>query len=282
MSNELVVVEKTDEQHNMLLVQQATPEQWASRRQQFNTWVNTQLRKGIDYGEIKGVDRPTLLKPGAEKIIQLFGCVADATVTHREQDLESGYLNVEVTVNIVDLRTGNRVGAGIGSCSTLESKYRWRKEWYNGNGTPQGDGWTKTSGNKWFRRVQNPDMADQWNTVIKMAKKRALVDAALSISGASEMFTQDIEDIVDVEFTEVPQKANPAPASAPSNWTQDQKDVDAFLNWAGGLGCDKDEAAVALEVDNIADFTGDKKQAAAMVKSYLQRRAAIPVMESAK
>lgn len=78
------------------------------------------------------------------------------------------------------------------------------------------------------------------------------------------------------------QAATPKSSTTPANWTQDQKDVDAFLNWAGGLGCDKDEAAVALEVDNIADFTGDKKQAAAMVKSYLQRRAAIPVMESAK
>ena len=33
------------------------------------------------------------------------------------------------------------------------------------------------------------------NTVLKMAKKRALVDAVLNISATSGIFTQDIEDI---------------------------------------------------------------------------------------
>ena len=32
------------------------------------------------------------------------------------------------------------------------------------------------------------------NTVLKMAKKRALVDAALAVSGLSSMFSQDIEN----------------------------------------------------------------------------------------
>jgi hypothetical protein len=47
------------------------------------------------------------------------------------------------------------------------------------------------------RRTENRDMFDQWNTVLKMAKKRALVDLALTISGASEKFTQDVEDLGD-------------------------------------------------------------------------------------
>src|SRR5205085_7043391 len=44
-------------------------------------------------------------------------------------------------------------------------------------------------------RVFNPDIADQVNTIQKMAQKRALVGAVLLAVNASEFFTQDIEDI---------------------------------------------------------------------------------------
>ena len=44
-------------------------------------------------------------------------------------------------------------------------------------------------------RVTNPDPADQVNTILKMAKKRAMVDAALSVGRLSEIFTQDVEDM---------------------------------------------------------------------------------------
>jgi hypothetical protein len=42
-------------------------------------------------------------------------------------------------------------------------------------------------------RIRNPDIFDQVNTVLKMAKKRAHVDAVLNF-GFSDKFTQDIED----------------------------------------------------------------------------------------
>jgi len=44
---------------------------------------------------------------------------------------------------------------------------------------------------------ENPNPADQYNTVLKMAKKRAYVDATLSATAASDIFTQDIEEIQD-------------------------------------------------------------------------------------
>src|ERR687883_2127730 len=42
----------------------------------FNTvveFVRTVMREGVDYGVIPGTDKPTLLKPGAEKLCTLFG-----------------------------------------------------------------------------------------------------------------------------------------------------------------------------------------------------------------
>ena len=41
--------------------------------------------------------------------------------------------------------------------------------------------------------IDNPDLPDLWNTVIKMARKRALTDAVLLVTGASALFTQDVE-----------------------------------------------------------------------------------------
>jgi hypothetical protein len=58
----------------------------------------------------------------------------------------------------------------------MERKYRYRKD---------------QSG----RTVENADIADVYNTVLKMAKKRAHIDATLTATGAADMFTQDlIED----------------------------------------------------------------------------------------
>ena len=42
--------------------------------------------------------------------------------------------------------------------------------------------------------VENDDPYTLVNTVLKMAKKRAQVDAALTVASLSEIFTQDLED----------------------------------------------------------------------------------------
>jgi hypothetical protein len=53
--------------------------------------------------------------------------------------------------------------------------------------------------------LPNEDPSDIVNTVLKMADKRALVAATLIATGLSEYFTQDIEDYVTGEFTDVPE-----------------------------------------------------------------------------
>lgn len=45
-------------------------------------------------------------------------------------------------------------------------------------------------------RVPNPEVVGLKNTIMKMAQKRAFVGAVLIATGASEFFTQDIEDMV--------------------------------------------------------------------------------------
>ncbi len=57
-------------------------------------------------------------------------------------------------------------------------------------------------------RIEYDNPADYYNTCLKMAKKRALIDGTLNATGASHIFTQDVEDmeeeiIQDAEYREV-------------------------------------------------------------------------------
>ena len=71
----------------------------------------------------------------------------------------------EVATTVYD-SDGNILAVGIGSCNTLETKY-----------IKQG-------------------FAMSLNTVLKMARKRSYVDAVLSATGSSRVFTQDIEELM--------------------------------------------------------------------------------------
>jgi hypothetical protein len=79
----------------------------------------------------------------------------------------------------------------------MEDKYKWRAvnceaEW---NETAEDRRRTKyTRGGESIRQVRTnpPDLA---NTVLKMAKKRALVDLCLTATAASDCFTQDLDDL---------------------------------------------------------------------------------------
>ena len=241
---------------------------WAERRQAFNEWVNTQLRDGVDYGEIPGTDKPTLLKPGAEKILQYYGCAPVPEIALRRDDPQTGYLYVECIAKAVSLQTGQVVGQGLGACSSYESKYRYRWEWWNAQGNPDpGLGYEQTRSGKWRRRVENRDLIDAWNTVVKIAKKRATVDLALSISGASEKFTQDVEDMQDVPAPKKPERAR-------QPWVTDAKILGRFWDWTNNyLALLEEQVLEALGVQALADYTGSMKDAKARIEAWLAAQA---------
>lgn len=150
------------------------------------------LQEGTHYGTIKGCGpKPTLLQAGAEKIAYMFHFVPTYTV--EREDFEGGHRSYDVTCTLTNRDTGQVMGYGMGECSTLESKYRYRWAGY-------GDS---------RHKEENPDIADTWNTVKKMAKKRAFVDAVKSTTAASDIFTQDIEDMPASSFSA------PIPVQAP-------------------------------------------------------------------
>jgi hypothetical protein len=59
----------------------------------------------------------------------------------------------------------------------------------------------------------NDDLADSYNTVLKMANKRALVAGILNVTAASDVFTQDLEDFRrdEEEAPAAPQRVPPPP-----------------------------------------------------------------------
>jgi len=177
------------------------------------------MKEGEHYGVIPGCgDKPTLLKSGAEKLAFTFRLCPEYDVT--KDWLPNGHLTVDVTCRIYSSQH-NFLGSGVGMATTMETKHRYRnaalkcpmcgKETIIKGKREYGGGWLCFAkkggcGQKWNDgaleiegqvqgKVENPDPADQYNTVVKMGKKRAYVDAILTVTAASDIFTQDIEDL---------------------------------------------------------------------------------------
>ena len=151
-----------------------------SQVNQIQYLMQSVLKEGEHYGVIPGTGKnakPSLFQSGAEKIAYMFHLVPTYEI-HRT-DFEAGHREYEVTCALKSRKSGETVGYGMGTCSTLESKYRYR--------------WVGKYQER--HREENQDIADQWNTVLKMAKKRAFVDAVKSTTAASDIFTQDVEDL---------------------------------------------------------------------------------------
>jgi hypothetical protein len=129
-------------------------------------FVRGHMVEGEDYGIVPGTNgKPTLFKAGAEKLNAIFGLAPVVDVLSRVEDWDKGFVSYEVKVTLLNKRNGQVEAEGIGNCNSRE------------------------------RRYKNQDAANVANTILKMSKKRALVDATLSATRASGMFTQDLEDM---------------------------------------------------------------------------------------
>ncbi|MBE7156901.1 MAG: hypothetical protein INR62_00440 [Rhodospirillales bacterium] len=183
--------------------------------------MSAAMKEGEHFGRIPGCgDKPTLLKPGAEKLCLLFRLAPAYDVEERQH--ERGHREYRVTTTLTSIVSGVLIGQGVGSCTTLENKYRFRAGaaevtdrpvprvyWETRQDDPAkaqellgGKGFTvkKVDGQGWMvakggEKVETDNPADHYNTVLKMAKKRALVDAVLTTTAASDIFTQDLDEL---------------------------------------------------------------------------------------
>ena len=193
------------------------------------------LTKGIDFGSFEGVSKPSLLKPGAEKICSLFGlspkffCVDKVTNWNGEGNPDNEpFFYFEYRCDLY--RGGEFVASCDASCNSWEKKYRYRnaemvcpncgKPLRKSKNKDEFYCWTKTGGcgatfatndsriaNQKLGKVKNFDTAEQVNTFQKMAQKRAYVGATLIACNLSEYYTQDIEDMDSHSF--IPEQPMP-------------------------------------------------------------------------
>jgi hypothetical protein len=182
--------------------------------------------EGVHFGKPFGDSQKfTLLKPGAEVLTVTFGLAVEPIINDVSTSDEIRY---RVMVKLTSIATGAFIGSGIGECSSNEEKYKWRaavaEEEYNA--TPVNRRRMKFKKNRdaisQIMQVRT-EPADIANTVLKMAKKRALIDATLTATGASDMFEQDLDDLpyeiidaISEERGQRAEKAKPQPQhSAP-------------------------------------------------------------------
>jgi len=154
--------------------------------------------KDVHYGIIPGTNKDTLYKPGAEKILTLFRIACDPEVTDLSTDDEFRF---RVTVKGIHQSTGIFLGAGVGECSSNEEKYKWRgvvcqEEWEATKEDQRRVKWSKGyNGPAYSAQQVRTNPADLANTILKMAKKRGMVDMTLTVTAASDVFAQDLEDL---------------------------------------------------------------------------------------
>lgn len=129
---------------------------------QFQQVIQKTLKQDHDFGVIPGTKDPTLFKPGAEKILMVMGLRSEFEIVDSTRDFEAGFFQYQVRCKL--FRGDIVVTEGLGTCNTKENKYV----------------------------KQDPFTID--NTVLKMAKKRSLIDATLLVASLSDVFSEDLDD----------------------------------------------------------------------------------------
>jgi hypothetical protein len=253
--------------------------------------------KDVDYGVIPGTGtKPTLLKPGAEKLCQAYGLVANFTPRRSVGDgLAEPHLSY---LTRCDLHLGSTDGPvvanGWGSANSWETKHRYRsserlcpaceqpaiikgKAEYGGGwvcfrkkggcGAKYADGDAAIEGQS-AAKVENPDPFDLDVVLAKMSEKRAYIDATLRATAASGLFTQDVEDLtLPPEAPPPPTEANGLIGTAIAQGTQDFGLRQSPEGWSLPFRIKEGrssqivvaEGAIAVALDAMRDDVLDKR-----------------------
>ena len=213
------------------------------------------LKKDLDYGVIPNTPKPSLFKPGAEKLRFVYGLGVEFEAIERVVSfVPHPYVDYTYKCTIRS-KHGQILAQCEGNCNSMETKFGfvWKTEqeipphidkatlqskssgkkisefsfsidkaetsgqygkpteywnmWNDAIASGKAKKITKTSKSgksmdayeldttQVIYRMPNPDVVGLKNTIMKMAQKRAFVGAILLSTGASEFFTQDIEDM---------------------------------------------------------------------------------------
>jgi len=169
--------------------------------QQIQDIVKSVMQENKHYGVIAGTKNKTLYKAGAELLLQTFRLAPDYEVI--ESVHEENYIRYVVKCTIYSISTEKKVSSGLGSCNTHETKYRYK--WIPTSKKPnkeeaeklkaEGKGrWKKVNDNfVWYEKQDNNEIYDTDNIILKMASKRALIEATEHAIPASDTFTEGFD-----------------------------------------------------------------------------------------
>lgn len=156
------------------------------------------MQENVHYGIVPGTDKPSLWKPGAEKLCVVFHIGDRYRIEDLSDDDSTRYRIVCVGEHQT---TGTFIGEGLGEASSNEKKYKWIKayptEW---NHTPEDRrrtsyGWDFDKKEEYEIKQVRAEPADISNTILKMAAKRAKIAMTINATACSDIFTQDLEDM---------------------------------------------------------------------------------------
>lgn len=155
------------------------------------------MKKDTHYGTIPGTPKPTLYKPGAEVLCVTFRIAQEYQIIDLGDAITARFRVTCVGRHQV---SGIVLGEGVGECSSAEEKYKWRKAVCTEEFDLMPENMRRLKFSSWQNKVEKKiqvrtEAADLSNTVLKMACKRAMIAMTLNVTAASDIFTQDIEDL---------------------------------------------------------------------------------------
>ncbi len=184
------------------------------------------LQRDVDFGVIPGVKSPSLFKAGAEKLACAFGLLQRYTIENAVEEFsgEAPFCFYRVRCDLTKIGPDGKlyiISTGYGSANTRE------------------------------RRNGRNSVYDSANSTLKMASKRSLVAAAISVSSLSGMFSQDLENenFINENIAALSATNNP---NAPIT----RKQMNLLYAKAGNLGLTAQQAKARMAEAGYASVKG--------------------------
>lgn len=180
------------------------------------------MKPDVHYGVIPGTKKNTLFKPGAEALCVAFRIAPTYDVI--EERFDDG-VRYRVTCHGVHQGSKMVVADGLGSCSSMEEKYKWCKAYPSEYDEAPPDRRRIVKGKDWTTKQVRVETADIENTLLKMACKRAMIAMVLNALAVSDIFTQDTEDLSQKVRDMVADDDKPGVKGPQSNGEQAARDL---------------------------------------------------------
>jgi len=176
-----------------MFVSDQTIKDMAEHKERLNGFISSQLKEGNDgsgdYGRISGYEKKILWKPGAEKLLRLFGLAVKIEMTDKIFDIDGNFALFTYKAIISHLGSGAVIAECEGCANSQEKKYLEVKTWYEEK--------AKNSDKMISKTKKAPaKVGDILNTLMKMAQKRAMVGATILAVSGSDYLSQDLDDEV--------------------------------------------------------------------------------------